>query len=214
MGEQLREAAYVLVIASAAYKRRAEGRAESGEGRGVQHEAALIRDEVYRDRAAALKKYLPVLLPGRSVDDIPEWLGPTATTHYKVTELSVQGAERLPRVLTGQPPRAGGRGRPPGARLHPTPGRRAPRHRAPAAAGRAVQLRGCNTQPAGRRAWPPAWCAAGRIGCSRCRASVSDRYATRLARTFYEALADDPEVPVAAAGWHAITGSISAPAAP
>jgi len=58
------------VIGSAAYKRRAEGRTAPDEGRGVQFEARLIRDAVYRDQRA-LDRFVPVVLPGGSAADIP-----------------------------------------------------------------------------------------------------------------------------------------------
>lgn len=103
MLKQVRDAAFVLVIASPAYRRRSEGEAGPSEGRGVQWEAALIREYVYADRHAALGKFLPVLLPGRSNTDIPTWLGPTSTTHYSVTAFSTAGTEKLLRVLTQQP---------------------------------------------------------------------------------------------------------------
>jgi tetratricopeptide (TPR) repeat protein len=103
MLEQVRSADYVLVIASPAYRRRAEGDATAGEGRGVQFEAALIREELYRNRQAGLERFLPVLLPGESVDDIPAFLGPTTATSYQVGELTPAGVERLLRVLTDQP---------------------------------------------------------------------------------------------------------------
>jgi hypothetical protein len=99
---QLRDADRVLVMASPAYRRRAEGLAAPDEGRGVQQEAALIREQLSRDRAKSLSRYLPVVLPGCSVDDIPAFLGPTSTTHYEVTDFSLEGAEKLLRVLTGQ----------------------------------------------------------------------------------------------------------------
>ncbi len=103
MLEQVRDADHVLVVASPAYRRRADGLAVADEGRGVQWEAALIRDAVYRDRAAGLRRFLPVLLPGATVDEIPLFMNPTATTHYLVTDFSVAGAERLLRVLSAQP---------------------------------------------------------------------------------------------------------------
>ena len=56
MTRQVRDADRVLVIASPEYKRRAEGDAAPGEGRGVQWEARLIRERVLRrpaGRAAA-----------------------------------------------------------------------------------------------------------------------------------------------------------------
>jgi hypothetical protein len=49
MIEQVREAELVLVVASPGYKKRAEGFAAPDEGRGVQFEATLIREEFYRD---------------------------------------------------------------------------------------------------------------------------------------------------------------------
>jgi tetratricopeptide (TPR) repeat protein len=103
MLRQVRKADFVLVVASPAYRRRAEGDAGVNEGRGVQFEAALLREELYRDREAGMRKFLPVLLPGGSADDIPAFLGPTTATFYRVTELTTAGVERLLRVLTAQP---------------------------------------------------------------------------------------------------------------
>ena len=54
MTREVRDADYVLVAASAAYKRRAEGDAEPHEGRGVQWEARLIQDLFYQDQKAGL----------------------------------------------------------------------------------------------------------------------------------------------------------------
>ena len=103
MTREVRDADYVLVVASAAYKRRAEGDAGAREGRGVQWEARLVRDQFYRDQKAGLRRFLPVVLPGSSADDIPLWLAPATATHYPVTACTVAGAEGLLRVLTGQP---------------------------------------------------------------------------------------------------------------
>ncbi|MCA1699565.1 MAG: TIR domain-containing protein [Actinobacteria bacterium] len=103
MLDEVRAADFVLVIVSAAYRRRAEGAGDPDQGRGVQFEAALIREQLYADRQAGLGKFLPVLLPGASADDIPMFLGPTTTTSYRVAEMTPRGIERLVRVLTGQP---------------------------------------------------------------------------------------------------------------
>ena len=124
MTREVRDADRVLVIASPAYKQRAEGDAGPGEGRGVQWEARLIRDLFYADQQAGLRRFLPVVLPGCSPADIPLWLAPASATYYQVGEFTVAGAEDLLRVLTGQPgvlepplgtapvlpPRAGGSG--------------------------------------------------------------------------------------------------------
>ncbi|MGI9000608.1 MAG: CHAT domain-containing protein [Pseudonocardia sp.] len=95
MADQVRDA-------SAAYKRRAEGRAGPDEGRGVQYEARLIRDAFYRDQTT-LDRYVPVVLPGGSTEDVPDFLTPATSTVYRVSTFTVAGAESLLRLLTGQP---------------------------------------------------------------------------------------------------------------
>ncbi len=103
MTREVQDADRVLVIASPAYKRRAGGDAGSGEGRGVQWEARLIRDLFYADQRAGLRRFVPVILPGCSQADIPAWLSPASATYYQVAEFTVAGAEDLLRVLTSQP---------------------------------------------------------------------------------------------------------------
>ena len=103
MTQEVRDADYVLVIASPDYKRRAEGDAAPDEGRGVQWEARLIREVFYTDQDAGLRRFLPVVLPGGSADDLPMWLAPVSASHYLVTDYSVAGAEKLYRLLTSQP---------------------------------------------------------------------------------------------------------------
>jgi hypothetical protein len=101
--EQVRAADFVLVVASPAYKVRAEDDAPAGSGRGVRWEVRLIRELSYADHLVGLAKVLPVVLPGRDVSEIPFWLGPTTRTHYAVREFTVAGAEALLRYVTGQP---------------------------------------------------------------------------------------------------------------
>ncbi|MFC0533306.1 effector-associated domain 2-containing protein [Phytohabitans kaempferiae] len=103
MMEQLRHADYVVVVASPAYRRRADGEAAADEGRGVQFEGALLREQLYADRPTWTRKILPVILPGQSEDGIPIFLGPATGTSYPVKELSATGLEELVRVITGQP---------------------------------------------------------------------------------------------------------------
>ena len=103
MGDRVREADRVLVIASAAYRERAEGRLGSGEGRGVQWEARLIRDALYRDQQGGLHRFVPVVLPGQSRDGVPDFLAPATTTVYTVSEFTLAGAKSLLRLLLGQP---------------------------------------------------------------------------------------------------------------
>jgi len=105
MGDQVRLADHVLVIASVAYRRRAEGRSGSDEGRGVQYEARLIRDAFYRD-PHNLNRFLPVVLPGQSNAGVPDFLAPASATLYYVSGFTVAGAESLLRLVLGLPKEA------------------------------------------------------------------------------------------------------------
>jgi len=102
MQREYEQADFVLVIASQAYKRRAEGTEASGKGEGVAWEARLLRAEVY-SRPDWYSRVLRVVLPGGSRDDLPSFLGGHPLTHYIVDPLTITGAERLLRYLTNQP---------------------------------------------------------------------------------------------------------------
>jgi hypothetical protein len=94
-GIQIREADFIVAIASPAYKRRTEGLAPPTEGGSVQYEAALIRDNLVRNLVDETRRLLPVVLPGRSLDELPAFLRPHTTTHYLVDELTVEGVAHL-----------------------------------------------------------------------------------------------------------------------
>jgi SEFIR domain len=102
MADEIRAADFVLVIASPAYRERAEGRSGPDVGRGIQWEARLIRDAFFRDQHA-LNRFLPVVLPGQSLDGVPDFLAPSTTSVYAVPDFTVAGAKSLLRLLTGQP---------------------------------------------------------------------------------------------------------------
>ncbi|MCE6998602.1 TIR domain-containing protein [Saccharothrix sp. S26] len=102
MGDQIREADHILVIASKAYRERAEGRSAPEVGKGVQWEARLIRDAFYRDQRA-LDRFVPVVLPGQSKEGIPDFLAPDTSTWYRVEDYTLDGAETLLRLLLAQP---------------------------------------------------------------------------------------------------------------
>jgi tetratricopeptide (TPR) repeat protein len=102
MGDQVREADHILVIASAAYRERAEGRSGPEVGWGVQWEARLIRDAFYHDQSN-LDRFLPVVLPGQSVEGVPDFLAPATSTVYEVSDFTVSGAEKLLRLLLRVP---------------------------------------------------------------------------------------------------------------
>ncbi len=50
-----------------------------------------------------MPKIQPVVLPGRSVTELPTFLQPRSATHVVVPAITAAGVERLLRVLTGQP---------------------------------------------------------------------------------------------------------------
>jgi hypothetical protein len=103
MQQEYEAARYVLVVASPAYKRRAEGREAAGLGEGVAWESRLIRAEIYQDPTGWFRRILPVVLPGGDREDLPAFLGGRTVTHYCVDEITRTGIEPLLRYLTGQP---------------------------------------------------------------------------------------------------------------
>jgi hypothetical protein len=103
--QEMSAADRVLVIVSPEYKRRFEGTAATGIGRGVRCEARFIRAHIYKDEESGLQKFLPVLFPGATVADIPDTLQPTIATHYVVSDFTPEGIRPLLRLLTGQPAR-------------------------------------------------------------------------------------------------------------
>lgn len=100
---EMTTADHVLVVASTRYRETGDGNGPNTEHRGVQSEAALLRELVYADRATWLPKILPVILPGHTVDQIPLFLQPHTASRFHVTSLDPTGAEDLLRVLLHQP---------------------------------------------------------------------------------------------------------------
>jgi hypothetical protein len=100
---EMTDADFVLVVASERYRATGDGNGPSTENRGVQSEAALLRELVYADRGTWLPKALPVLLPGHTVDQIPLFLQPHTASRFQVTSFDATGAEELLRVILRQP---------------------------------------------------------------------------------------------------------------
>ncbi|WP_236794805.1 SEFIR domain-containing protein [Amycolatopsis sp. GM8] len=93
---------YILVIASAGYREMGDGAGPNDQNHGGRVEAALLRDFLQRDRAQWTGKILPVVLPGHTVGEIPDFLQPSAADYYPVTSFTTSGAEGLLRAITGQ----------------------------------------------------------------------------------------------------------------
>ncbi|ACU37861.1 toll/interleukin-1 receptor domain-containing protein [Actinosynnema mirum] len=103
MQRNITSADYTLVIASPDYRAAGDGNGTPDRSRGLQQEAALLRELLYRDRGTWTRRILPVLLPGRSVDELPDFLQPYTASHYRVDALTSDGVEALLRVITQQP---------------------------------------------------------------------------------------------------------------
>lgn len=116
MIDQFRNADYVIVIASPRYRAASDGTGPAEAHRGVQTESAVLRDFLYLDRAVWTRKILPVILPGRSVDEIPVYLQPNCASHYHIPKINAAGAKELVKVL--------GRAHVPDRREIPEPARR------------------------------------------------------------------------------------------
>jgi WD40 repeat protein len=107
MRQAIRGSRYVLVIASDTVRRVGDGDMPDGV-RGLRAELNLLRDLYNGEPQVWPKRILPVLLPGRSISEIPSFLQPHNADHYIVMAFTVTGAERLLRQLVEVPtaPRA------------------------------------------------------------------------------------------------------------
>ena len=115
--QQFRSAKYVLVVASPQYRERAENDSSSPVGRGVRHEASLMKELLYAEGNEGRQKLIPVVLPGRDVTELPDWLLPAGSTVFRLDSLTPAGVDGLIRAMTGQPRFV----EPPLGRLRPRP---------------------------------------------------------------------------------------------
>jgi hypothetical protein len=96
----IRKSDFVIVVASPMYRDVANGDAPPGTHRGVQAEAPALREHLYRDRETWTRKIIPVVLPNRSLTELPEFVQPYTASHYLVDPESNAGMPELLRVLT------------------------------------------------------------------------------------------------------------------
>jgi tetratricopeptide (TPR) repeat protein len=96
MRQEIAAARFVLSICTPNYKRRAEGEAEEGTGRGATREGRIIDQALY-DTSGRNEKFVPVLLDGGAEGDIPDFL-----RDYRHFALDVE-YEELRGFLLGKP---------------------------------------------------------------------------------------------------------------
>ncbi|ONI70522.1 hypothetical protein ALI144C_48685 [Actinosynnema sp. ALI-1.44] len=100
--DHLTKAEFVLVVASPQYKLQAEGEAAPDESGRAELEAAILRDNLAKNLRDGTERILPVVLPGRSVREIPAFLNPHSATSFRVDEFTVGGISDLLAAITGQ----------------------------------------------------------------------------------------------------------------
>jgi len=101
---QIQQADFVIVVASPVCRLVGNGNVNFNVHRGLQSELRLLYELYHGDPGIWIRRILPVVFPGYSVDDIPLFLQPRTADHYRISEFSLDGADELLRVLTRQPP--------------------------------------------------------------------------------------------------------------
>jgi hypothetical protein len=96
---QILRSDYVIVIASPAYRAAGDGTLPKGRHLGVRSEYQRLADLLHRYRDEWTKKLLPVVLPERSVDEIPLTFLPGTGDYYRVESFTPDGAASLLQVL-------------------------------------------------------------------------------------------------------------------
>ncbi|MEO6087699.1 MAG: toll/interleukin-1 receptor domain-containing protein [Umezawaea sp.] len=103
--DKIPSADFVLAIASPEFREAADGRVPAERNRGAQAEATVLRELLQDDRPMWTKRILPVVLPGRAVEEIPMFLQPRTADHYIVESFTEEGAEYLLSALRRAPSR-------------------------------------------------------------------------------------------------------------
>ncbi|MDA3647939.1 TIR domain-containing protein [Saccharopolyspora indica] len=98
----IRASDYTLVIASPRFRLIGDGYGADHENEGGQWEIALLREKLQQARSEWTRRILPVLLPGHTKAEIPDFLQPSGAHHYHVPEITKDGVEKLYRTLTKQ----------------------------------------------------------------------------------------------------------------
>lgn len=103
---QILRSDYVIAIASPAYRDVGDGTMPPRRHRGLRSEYVRLADLLHRDRELWTRKLLPVVLPGRSPDELPLSFLPGIGDYYRVDDFTPQGAADLLTVLHHRGPGA------------------------------------------------------------------------------------------------------------
>gem|GEM_PF-2895043 len=97
--QQITDADFIIIVASPAYRAADLGALQPDVNRGVQSELDRIVDRMHANRVEWIPKILPVVLPGRSIDEIPLTFLPRIADYYLVEYFRPKGAASLLAVL-------------------------------------------------------------------------------------------------------------------
>lgn len=100
--DMARRSDFVLVVVNKAWTRRFNGTETPGRGAGAVAEADELLGLFSRDRSTFDRKVIPILLPGASIDDLPDRLR-GRLTYYQVRSFDEAGLEPLLRRIHGKP---------------------------------------------------------------------------------------------------------------
>jgi hypothetical protein len=101
---QLLRTDYVLVVASPAYRAVGDGElTDPTRHLGIRSEYSRLADLVHRDRERWTRKVLPVVLPGRTPDEIPLAFLPSIADYYVLSDFTRDAATDLLKVLFTDP---------------------------------------------------------------------------------------------------------------
>jgi len=98
MIRHVRDADFVLMVCTDAYRHRFEGEEEEGKGLGATWEGSLILNEIYQSQPVN-EKFIPVLLPDGDISHVPAIV--QSVTRYR--PFDDEGYEAMYRRFTGQP---------------------------------------------------------------------------------------------------------------
>src|SRR6266540_3011731 len=101
--KHFKESDFIIIVASPKMGAFGDGNVPADQNRGIQAEMTVIRDLLHCDRAAWTRKILPVVLPGGTLEGLPDFLGPYSLSHYRVQDLTPDGVDDLLRVISAQP---------------------------------------------------------------------------------------------------------------
>ncbi|KUO11283.1 toll/interleukin-1 receptor domain-containing protein [Streptomyces sp. DSM 15324] len=99
VNRRILRADFVLVIASPSYRRAGDGTLPEGTRLGLRSEYRRLVDLQHADPDRWMEKILPVVLPGRSPEEIPLSFTPWTADHYVVDSITQDGAADLLEVL-------------------------------------------------------------------------------------------------------------------